>query len=243
MLEGLVQLFGVVQAGGGEAWWKRPGRPIHPISAFNVTAEPAGHDAFRAYGRDKAWSDDPVLRAIEKLPGKLITRTRRQLVSDAAWYDSESFHRYRKASRIDHLLVSVFRISDDGATSIIALTRRLGEPDFSAREQRLLNFIHGELGQLIGGPLVAATEPSVAQLSPRLRQTLACLLEGDSEKQVAARLGLSHTTVHQYVTTLYRHFSVQSRAQLLAHVIKRTRLWGLSFTVRSSRETPPRNSV
>jgi len=46
-------------------------------------------------------------------------------------------------------------------------------------------------------------------------------LEGDSEKQVAARLGLSRQTVHQYVTMLYRHFGVFSRAQLLAHILRR----------------------
>jgi len=69
--------------------------------------------------------------------------------------------------------------------------------------------------------LVSALEPSPDKLSPRLRQTLACLTEGDSEKQIAARLGLSQTTTHEYVTALYRHFGVRSRAQLLAHVIKR----------------------
>jgi DNA-binding CsgD family transcriptional regulator len=60
------------------------------------------------------------------------------------------------------------------------------------------------------------------KLSARLRQTLACLLEGDSEKQVAARLSLSHATTHQYLTALYRHFGVQSRAQLQAYVCKRS---------------------
>src|SRR5262249_45277925 len=93
--------------------------------------------------------------------------------------------------------------------------------DFSPREQRLLQFLHAELGRLIRGPLVSATEPGIEHLSPRLRQTLACLLEGDSEKQVAGRLGLSHATVHQYVTALYRRFGVQGRAQLLAHVLRR----------------------
>jgi DNA-binding CsgD family transcriptional regulator len=47
------------------------------------------------------------------------------------------------------------------------------------------------------------------------------LLEGDSEKQVALRMGLSPTTVHQYVTMLYRRFGVQSRAELLARVLRR----------------------
>ena len=73
----------------------------------------------------------------------------------------------------------------------------------------------------MGRSLVSATEPGVAALTPRLRQTLACLLEGDGEKQVAARLGLSWATVHQYVTALYRHFGVRSRAQLLVHILRR----------------------
>jgi hypothetical protein len=47
------------------------------------------------------------------------------------------------------------------------------------------------------------------------------MLEGDSEKQIAARLGLSQPTTHQYVTALYRHFGVQSRAQLFAHFLRR----------------------
>src|SRR6266542_197980 len=39
-----------------------------------------------------------------------------------------------------------------------------------AREQRLLNFFHVEIGPLIGRALVSATEPSPVKLSPRLRQ-------------------------------------------------------------------------
>ena len=86
-----------------------------------------------------------------------------------------------------------------------------------------MSFFHAELARLIGRSLVSATELSPDGLSPRLRQTLACLLDGDSEKQLAARLGLSRATVHQYVTALYRHFGVTSRAQLLALMIKRIR--------------------
>src|SRR5262249_24531291 len=122
---------------------------------------------------------------------------------------------------IDHVLTSVFQVSDDGAISGIALNRAIGDRDFTPRERRLVEFFHAELGRLIRGPLVSATEPGVEHLSPRLRQTLVCLLEGDSEKQVAARLGLSTATVHQYVTDLYRRYRVQSRAQLLAHVLRR----------------------
>jgi len=69
--------------------------------------------------------------------------------------------------------------------------------------------------------LLSATQSGPALLSPRLQATLLCLLEGDSEKDVAARLGLSPTTVHQYVSALYRRFRVASRAQLLGQVLRR----------------------
>jgi DNA-binding NarL/FixJ family response regulator len=58
-------------------------------------------------------------------------------------------------------------------------------------------------------------------LSRRLGQTFECLLAGDSEKQVAAKLGLSQHTIHVYVKALYKHFKVATRAELLARHIKR----------------------
>lgn len=221
MLEGLYLMFGVLQAAGGEGWWPEPNQPMQPISAYCVSAGRAADDAFRAYHHHNEAGADPIFLAIGKLPGKVITRTRRQLVPDAVWHGSAGFE-YRWMGGIYHTVTSVFRVNDDGAISGIALNREIGDRDFSERERRLLEFFHGELGRLIGGPLVSATEPGVVQLSPRLRQTLACLLEGDSEKQVAGRLSLSQPTVHQYVTMLYRRFKVRSRAQLIARVLQRS---------------------
>jgi DNA-binding NarL/FixJ family response regulator len=132
-----------------------------------------------------------------------------------------AFNQYRRPGGVDHQLTSIYQVSDDGAISGIGVNRAIGERDFSPREQQLLNFFHQEIGGLIRRSLVSGMEPGPEKLSPRLRQTLACLLEGDSEQQVAARLGLSRPTTHQYVIALYRHFNVRSRAQLLAHVIKR----------------------
>ena len=55
-----------------------------------------------------------------------------------------------------------------------------------------------------------------ARLSPRKQQTLAGLLAGLSEKQVAGQLGISQNTVHTYVKQLYVGFRVSSRSELLA---------------------------
>jgi DNA-binding CsgD family transcriptional regulator len=155
-------------------------------------------------------------------PTGLVTRTRQQIVSDTEWYRSVVFNEYRRPGKIDHQLTSVYQTFDDSAHSAITVVRALGERDFSPRGRQLLNFFHAELGPLIGRALVSTTEPSPVKLSPRLQQTLACLLEGDSEKQIADRLDLSHATTHQYVTALYRHFGVGSRAQLMAYVLKRS---------------------
>ena len=110
----------------------------------------------------------------------------------------------------------------------LALLRR-GEAGETARGQRLLDgaAAEAEAMQMTGliarwRAAAARLEASPDRLSPRLRQTLACLVEGNSEKQVAAQLGVSPTTVHQYVTALYRHFGVRSRGELLAHVLKRS---------------------
>ena len=58
-------------------------------------------------------------------------------------------------------------------------------------------------------------------LSRRLRQTLACLLDGNTEKRAAQRLGISGSTLHQYVTMLYRHFGVTTRSALLVYCLPR----------------------
>jgi DNA-binding CsgD family transcriptional regulator len=57
-------------------------------------------------------------------------------------------------------------------------------------------------------------------LSPRLKQVLDRLLTGASEKQVAATLGISRHTTHDYVSDLYRRFAVSSRGELLAKFVR-----------------------
>jgi DNA-binding CsgD family transcriptional regulator len=221
MFEGLCRLIGAPAASGGEGRWVRPSQFVEALSAFG-----AGYDAdtralYAAYMRDVTPARDPIFCALQRIPGRLVTHTRRELVSDAAWRRSAVWNDYYRPCHHDDHLVSVCQTSNDTAVSVITIHRALGEREFSPRERQLLRFFHAELGRLVGHALVSVTEPDPHKLSPRMRQTLACLLEGETEKQVAARLGLSHATTHQYVMALYRHFAVTSRAQLMAHVIRR----------------------
>lgn len=55
-----------------------------------------------------------------------------------------------------------------------------------------------------------------ASLSPRERQILRLMLEGDSRKEIASILEISQGTVAQYARTLYRKLGVHSRGELAA---------------------------
>lgn len=164
----------------------------------------------------------PVFRAMEAMTGHQRTCWRGQLVDDRTWYRSADFNEYLRHSGIDHPLLTYYTLPDDPAqlTDAISLHRAVGDRAFSRRDVRLLQLFHAELGPLIGRSLAAASEPSVSDLAPRARQVLDCLLEGDSEKQIARRLGISRETVHHYTKIIYRHFRVQSRAELIARWLR-----------------------
>ena len=62
--------------------------------------------------------------------------------------------------------------------------------------------------------------PAGTRLTPRMTQTLERLLAGDSEKQIAGRLGRSPHTIHVYVKELYKRFGVSSRGELFSRFVR-----------------------
>jgi len=59
-----------------------------------------------------------------------------------------------------------------------------------------------------------------ALLSAREQEVLHLLVDGLSEKQIAARLALAPDTVHTYVKRLYEKLRVRSRSELLSRAMK-----------------------
>jgi DNA-binding CsgD family transcriptional regulator len=55
-----------------------------------------------------------------------------------------------------------------------------------------------------------------AALGPAQREVLRLLSQGLSEEEVATAVGRSYHTVHNHVRSIYKHFGVHSRAELLA---------------------------
>lgn len=103
--------------------------------------------------------------------------------------------------------------------------------DTVARKRQLVADFCRLIGHRLAGDETATSRissgPSSADagelppLSPRMRQTLDALLDGDSEKQIARKLSLSKHTVHVYVKAIYRGFAVNSRGELLSRFVSR----------------------
>ena len=121
---------------------------------------------------------------------------------------------------MDDQMASVLYSGEPPAVHVLAMIRPEGEPNFLPRTRRLLRVFHHEVGRHYGRTLRRRAVGPFDAYPRRLRQTLRCLLEGDSEKQAAARLGLSRHTVHGYVLELYRRLDVASRAELMAYCLR-----------------------
>ena len=58
-------------------------------------------------------------------------------------------------------------------------------------------------------------------LSDREMEVLECVVHSMSNKEIAAKLGISHQTVKNHVTAILRKFSVEDRTQAVVYALKR----------------------
>ncbi len=95
-------------------------------------------------------------------------------------------------------------------------------------KQAVLDVARGgaAIGPSVARKMLAHFTPAPSKapdlLSERERQVLEALVDGLSEKMVAARLGLSPDTVHTYVRRLYEKLQVRSRGELLGKAARGT---------------------
>src|SRR5262249_29038330 len=153
-------------------------------------------------------------------PGVVLPRA--DLVRDREWYTSFCYQTCLRTLGADASIFCMRPIPgalDD--YNVLYLLRPVGERDFKGRQRAIAAEARGLAAPLLGGPLAGLHEPAPTELPARLRQVLRCLLEGDSDKQIAARLGISWYTVNQYTKIIYRRFGVSARSELLARWVRR----------------------
>ena len=179
-----------------------------------VGFDKAGQERFDGYLKTGT-PKDPVIDVLAAIDGRVITRARADAVADEAWYGSEHFKQIRQPLGLDHALYVKIVAASLGRQTIVMLSRAKGEPAFTDRDAYLCELCLSEMAWPYT-PDVDYTDPRLETLQPRLKKVMRHLLEGDSEKQVALKLGLSPHSVHQYVKQLYAQLEVNSRGELLA---------------------------
>ena len=199
------------------------GRPV-PVCAVDV-----GWSTARARRLFLEWQcspdlpDNPMIAPFYAAPGPRATWGE-DSCPDAAftaaeWRRSPYFNELMIPSDLQESMITR-REAADGSTHVVVLGRRRHVRPFGERDRLLLQLVHDELAPHLGKTLANSTDP-VGRLSPRLRETLACLLDGDPEKRIAARLGIASSTLHDHVKRVYRHFGVGSRPELMAYFLRR----------------------
>ncbi|MEM1071896.1 MAG: LuxR C-terminal-related transcriptional regulator [Planctomycetota bacterium] len=156
------------------------------------------------------------------MQGGAIGITRPMVVPDEAWYPSPFFQRYVKPTGSDEFVIGITPAPQLRGLLNISTMRAIDAEPADHRFAAVLAILAQELVPLIGTRLALADQKSMAGLTPRQRQALELLLEGFSEKQVAAEMGVKLSTAHTYIVQLHKHFDVQSRGELMSYFVKRT---------------------
>ncbi len=151
---------------------------------------------------------------IELKEGKShLTRLRSQIADEARFEGSEAQAAWKKAN-LGPTILSL-RPIDAQSSSAIALYRHFDRQHFTARESRMAHIILTEVPWLHEQGWPEDRGVSVPTLSKRQRLTLNLLILGQSHKQIADRMSISTNTLQGYVKDIYRHFGVNSQAELM----------------------------
>lgn len=139
------------------------------------------------------------------------------------WFQTPYFEVFYAGRGIFDTIFALFPVNRDAESCfIIHADERRGpftdnDITFAARVLRGIKWFHRDL-MLKQGELVAS-----APLSPAERKVLRELLTDATEKEIAVRLDLASSTVHQYVTSLYRKYGVKGRAGLMSLWLNRAK--------------------
>ena len=117
---------------------------------------------------------------------------RSELVNDKLWYASPYYLELRGPLTLDDTLYA--KITVPGKIISLALLRAAGDEPFTGTTITDWSVLCVSQMSWPFQPDDKAVDPRLASLQPRLRKVMQHLLDGDGEKQVAAKLGLfAHT--------------------------------------------------
>lgn len=208
--------FGLIVAYKSYPGEDSPMRGWRPAQVHNITSSTTQSTSVDQWSKDiENLSKDISTTTLITYEGKHRTLLREDIMGDAPWSDAVCYESFMFFGTEDRL-VSGLPITP--MVEVYLLFDRSG--DVAPFDHHARDYIHAVVSGLVPyGRRFAISfglYDGLTPLTPRERQVLLFLLEHYSEKEIAALLGLTRQTVHQYVVSIYRKFQVNSRPEIVA---------------------------
>lgn len=180
---------------------------------------PQTHEDFLDRSRESGFDDRRLdqerwARGAVRAAGELRVFMREDILGDDRWEDTRTYPLFEAFGLSDRIM-GVLPVCDEVEVHI-AVHRARGQSSFVREERDFLGrVLPGLRAPCHRWALLFGLIDTERPLSPRERETLRGLLSDMSEKQIAADLGLSPKSLHQYVVSIYRKFGVSSRPELM----------------------------
>lgn len=169
------------------------------------------------YLQSKMYRRDSLNQAMRKRFRGVQAARGQDLVHPSVWARDPIQQELRRVIGIQDVLGAVTPLA--GGALVFSLHRSSDSSQFSEEACQAMHLLMRLAGwyfralERTGGLFPASSSPT---LPPRLERLLRELLQGESEKEIASKTGLSPRTVHKYVEELYSFYGVGSRPQLMA---------------------------
>ena len=204
------------------------------VSIFEAGFQVEGQrNAFMQEFNVAPFQDPLSVKAVERFVSQELdtyTCLRGDVIDDDGWNNNLHVLTHRKGSGLGDCICSLHRGAERSTAYMVCAFRRIASKPaegsvpsgkvvaadrFGERERVLLDTLHRGLDWLYTAEESAHKLNRASGLAPRLKQTLEFLLAGETERQIAGKMKISVHTVHDYVKSLYVHFGVSSRNELM----------------------------
>ena len=153
--------------------------------------------------------DMPLMNGRDALAQMLDTQPDLAVLMLTVSEDSDDLAECMKAGARGYLLKKI------DAEFLLGSIRRAVEGDSVLSPE-----MTAKLVQRLRAPVVPAQSPGYESLTPRERETLAWLAQGDSNKQIARTMNVAESTVKVHVQNILRKLELHSRVQAAVYAVE-----------------------
>lgn len=195
-----------------------PGGPIVAAMVDLGWQSEAQRQVYHRWLGCPAFGTDPGMAHLARRGNATFLFARRDAIADRDWYAAAGVSEFRRAAGVDDCLLSSVSVPGGGVDQI-CLHRPWGARHRPWRGAALLTLFHGELQRLWAAE--AARRSPADRLPAYLRRSLDALTTPATEREIAAQLGVTPSTLHTYAKQVYARLGVGTRRDLVARFAPR----------------------